>query len=141
MGPKATVAMISHAAKCSYNYFFPIRFCGVMLKSIWSKKYLSTDSNSLPFGSSTCVSVCQELQMCKIHLEWLLNCERPTCESLDDGIRGASSSTFKSEDRPPPLSLLLLGENISDDFFSIFHSCSPIRKSFYCYYTMYKKIR
>ena len=60
---------------------------------------------------------------------YLLSCVRPTCDNLDE-IRGASSSTFVSEDEfifppppPPVLSLLFLGVNISDDFFSNFQSC------------------
>lgn len=50
---------------------------------------------------------------------WLPTCERPMWDNLDDWVRGVSSSTFISEDKPPPL----LGTKISEDFFSNFQSC------------------
>ena len=59
----------------------------------------------------------------------LLSWERPIWEILDEGTRGASSSTFKSEAELTILPIFpsssVSGVNISDDFFSNFHSCWP----------------
>ena len=52
-----------------------------------------------------------------------MRCARPIWDNLDVESRGASTSTFKSDAAPfPPLPSVLLGMNMSDNFFSNFQS-------------------